>query len=61
MTWTLIVYRDGEPEAVPFDTEDDARAAARQLELDGWVHGIPDTLRAPGGEIVWHRPHDAAG
>ena len=27
-----------------FATEDDARAAARQLERDGWANGIPDTL-----------------
>jgi molybdopterin-dependent oxidoreductase alpha subunit len=60
--WTLTVYRDdGTPEAQTFDTEEEARAAARQLELDGWAHGIPDNLTAPGGQTVWHRAHDAAG
>ena len=59
--WTLTVYRDGRPERVTFASEDEARAAARRMERQGWTEGIPDTLHSPGGEVVWHRPHDAAG
>jgi hypothetical protein len=60
-TWTLIVYRDGTPEDHPFATEDEARGYAGELERDGWVNGIPDTLTAPDGSTAWHRAHDAAG
>jgi hypothetical protein len=60
-TWTLTVYVDGAQRDIPFTAESDAREEAQRLERDGWGHGIPDTLRAPDGSIVWHRPHDAAG
>jgi hypothetical protein len=60
-TWTLMVYVDGAQRDLSFATESDARDEAQRLERAGWVHGIPDTLRAPDGSIVWHRPHDAAG
>lgn len=60
-SWTLTVYVDGVQREVRFGTESDARTEAERLERGGWADGIPDTLRAPDGTIVWHRPHDAAG
>jgi hypothetical protein len=60
-TWTLTVYVDGVPSELPFTAEKDARDEAQRLEREGWADGIPDSLRAPDGSIVWHRPHDAAG
>jgi hypothetical protein len=60
-TWTLTVYVDGVQHDLPFAGESEARAEAQRLEREGWADGIPDTLRAPDGSIVWHRPHDAAG
>jgi hypothetical protein len=59
--WTLTVYVEDEPQQRRFATEAEARSAANRLELAGWEDGIPDTLRAPDGRIVWHRAHDAAG
>ena len=59
--WTLIVYVDDDPQERKFPTEQAARHEANRLELAGWEEGIPDTLEAPDGHIVWHRAHDAAG
>jgi hypothetical protein len=59
--WTLTVYVADEPRQRHFPTEEKARAEAHRLEMSGWEEGIPDTLAAPDGHIVWHRAHDAAG
>jgi hypothetical protein len=59
--WTLIVYLDGTPRRDPYTSEEEARKAAGLLEAAGWRDGIPDTILAPSGQVVWHRPHDAAG
>ena len=59
--WTLTVYVADEPQQRRFATEAEARREANRLELAGWEDGIPDTLKAPDGRIVWHRANDAAG
>jgi hypothetical protein len=59
--WTLTAYVAEEPQQRQFSTEAEARAEAHRLEFLGWEDGIPDTLTAPDGHIVWHRAHDAAG
>ena len=59
--WTLTVYVEDDPQQRRFATEAEARSAANRLELAGWWEdGIPDTIRAPDGRIVWHRD-SAAG
>jgi hypothetical protein len=59
--WTLTVYVADEPQQRRFATEAEARSEANRLELAGWEDGIPDTLKAPDGQIVWNRANDAAG
>jgi hypothetical protein len=53
--WTLTVYIEDDPQERRFATEAEARSEANRLELAGWEDGIPDTLHAPDGRIVWHR------
>jgi hypothetical protein len=59
--WRLTVYVADEPQQRRFATEAEARSEANRLELAGWEDGIPDTLKAPDGQIVWNRANDAAG
>jgi hypothetical protein len=53
--WILTVYVEDDPQQRRFATEAEARSEANRLELAGWEGGIPDTLKAPDGRIVWHR------
>lgn len=57
--WTLTVYVADEPQQRRFASEAEARSEANHLELAGWEDGIPDTLTAPDGRIVWHRDNAA--